>query len=92
MVISFEVSYDEKEWIKKIVLRAMRENIVAKGDHVSLEMDLKATHANGMPLDFQKLFNAPVFDFVHDIVGIQRYLSRDTGMLESFFVPRCAIK
>lgn len=59
-------------------------------DPVDLEMDLRATNANGMPLDFEKLSNADYYNFAHDILGIRKHLNRNTGKLMRHFVPRCA--
>jgi hypothetical protein len=53
-------------------------------------MDLSATHANGCPLDFERLLAFPEFDYMHDIVGIHNHIHRGTGKLLHCFVPRCA--
>ncbi len=55
-------------------------------------MDITATHANGCPLDLDKLLAAPDFDFAHDVFGIRRHLDRTTGELRDFFLPRCSVK
>jgi hypothetical protein len=54
------------------------------------EMDLLATHANGCPLDFEKLVGFDDFNFAHDVFGIRRHLERETGQLLHCFLPRCA--
>ncbi len=59
-------------------------------DELSLRMDLLATHANGNPLDFQKLLAAPPLSFAHDIYGIAAHLDRSTGQLRDHFSPRCS--
>jgi hypothetical protein len=42
------------------------------------------------PLDFEKLFGFPDFDFAHDIYGIMNRVDRTTGKLTDCFLPRCA--
>lgn len=54
-------------------------------------MDVTACHANGCPLDLEKLLHADAFNFSHDVFGIARYINRNTGKLENCFVPRCAL-
>lgn len=93
-VVDFKVAAEERAMIVKIVARAVREKLVEKGAHadgsLDLTMDLCATHANGTPLDFEKLLAADRFNFLHDICGIRRHLNRITGELENCFLPRCA--
>lgn len=60
-------------------------------DFQSAVMDLEACHCNGMPLDLQKLLDAPDGDFGHDVFGIRRFIDRETGKLTDCFVPRCAL-
>lgn len=76
----------------KVVKRA--ETLLKKHkveiDRTDLRMDLLACHLNGCPLDWQKMIDAPDFDFLYDIGGIRRYINRENGQLEDFFHPRCA--
>lgn len=51
-------------------------------------MNLTACHLNGPPLRLQELLEAPVFDFSHDICGIDKFMNRKTGKLSGYFVPR----
>jgi hypothetical protein len=53
-------------------------------------MDLTAVHANGCPLRLGDLLASDTFEFIHDIVGIERHVDRKTGKLRGFFVPRYA--
>lgn len=89
---SFKVKPWELDLIAKAVDRAValydQSNIQA--DRLTLHMDLTAAHANDGPLDFAKLLDFPDFDFMHDIVGINRHIDRFTGKLGDCFVPRCA--
>lgn len=82
--ISFEATKEEVITISRIVERADIEN------RLSLTMDLSACHANGCPLDLEKLLAFDDFNFYHDIWGIRRHLNRTTGKLENCFLPRCA--
>lgn len=89
-----DVTAAETAAISRIAKRAKREfpNSVSV---IDVTMDLAATHANGCPLDLEKLERAPDFDFAHDIMGIRRHLDRDDnsptgGKLLNCFVPRCA--
>jgi hypothetical protein len=96
MIISFEVSREERAIIEKIAKRAQpifdRNNI----DQSQLDtiMDISATHANGCPLRLQELLDADHFNFAHDVAGIYRHINRRTGKLENCFLPRfaCPIK
>ena len=92
--VSFDVSPHDWALILQCVARAKRlylKNSVAL-DVLDLNMDLCATHANGCPMDFRKLLDAPDFDFLHDIAGIRRHMNRETGQLENAFLPRCHLQ
>jgi hypothetical protein len=84
--IQFTAKPEERVLIDKIVKRANYYG--EKG--LSLAMDLEAVHSNGTPLDFEKLFGFPDFDFAHDIYGIMNRVDRTTGKLTDCFLPRCA--
>lgn len=58
-------------------------------DPLSAAMDLEVTH-HSVPLDFQRLYDFPPFDFAHDILEIARHLDRETGVLGGHLLPRCA--
>jgi hypothetical protein len=60
-------------------------------DQMSLIMDLTATHANGCPIDWDRLNKADDFTLAHDVGGIQRHINRQSGQLEDCFLPRCAV-
>lgn len=78
--------------IRKIVTRAIGlYGPEVTLDRLSTEMDLSATHANGCPLNFDRLLAFDDFSFMHDITGIYRHLDRETGKLVDFFRPRCAV-
>ncbi len=54
-----------------------------------VKMDMIATHLV-CPLDLNRLLDADDFNFVHDIVGIERHLDRRQFTLEHFR-PRFAV-
>lgn len=87
MMISFQASKEDHETIARIVDRALM--VRRDMDRLSLNMDLTACHANGHPLNLEKLLKAPDFDFAHDVFGIVRHIDRDTGKLTRCFSPRC---
>lgn len=58
-------------------------------DGMDLHMDLTACHANGCPMDWEKLMKADDFTLAHDVAGISRHINRRTGKLENCFLPRC---
>lgn len=59
---------------------------------LEMRMDLVAVHANGCPMDFDRLLNTDKSTLMHDVGGIARYLDRDTGKLTENFRPRTARK
>lgn len=95
--VKFDCSPQEARLVSRIVDRAVRkaaeDSVLPPGyfDRRDLSMDLIACHANGCPLDFARLLDAPDFDFAHDIHGIQRHIDRTTGGLKNHFVPRYAL-
>jgi len=92
MPVSFDITADERRLVQKIVDRVQREGELCTPDfsQLHLTMDLVATHANGCPLDFEKLYAFDSLNFAHDIAGIGRHLDRTNGRLADCFVPRCA--
>jgi hypothetical protein len=95
----FDCSPPEREAAARIAKRAyaLRKAYAARGtgripSALSMQMDLVAAHANGCPLDFQRLENADDFNLLHDVLGIERHLNRVTGQLAGFFLPRFAAK
>lgn len=92
--VSFDVPEDALPHIQRIVKRAgsIRRKHGIKFDRLSCEMDLCATHANGCPMDFDRLAAADDFNVAHDVFGIERHIDRRTGKLTGFFLPRFASK
>lgn len=92
---SFVVTRDEALLINKIVDRARElykkyHPDYPAPDALELNMDITACHANGCPLNLEKLLGFPDFDFAHDVFGIQEHLNRRTGGLMDCFLPRCS--
>lgn len=91
-MVSFDVTRDEAHTIRAIVERAdtmAREVNDGEGvDKLSLAMDLTACHANGCPLELERLLAADDFNFAHDVFGIMRHMDRRTGRLGNCFLPR----
>ena len=58
---------------------------------ISTMMDIEACH-NGNPLMLAELLNADVWDFAHDVFGIQENIDRTTGKLMNCFVPRYSVR
>ena len=79
--VSFDVSKKDHELILAIAKRA--------NAGVDTIMDLTACHANGCPLDLEKLLKAPEYTFWHDLGGIARLIDRSTGKVDKTFCPRC---
>lgn len=88
--VQFTTDPVARNLIRKIVTRAI--SIYAaqevKLDRMSTEMDLSAVHANGNPLNFDRLLAFDDFNLMHDITGIYINLDRETGKLMNFFSPR----
>lgn len=89
-MINWDISKEDARIVGKIATRALREDSDYPDGRQSIEMDLTACHANGIPLNFEKLLAFPAFDFFHDIYGIRRHIDRTTGVVGGCFLPRCA--
>lgn len=88
MPIKFEATREESELIAQIVKRA--RGLGLDRSVIDLLMDVEACHCNGCPLDLPRLLAADDFNLMHDVGGIVRHLSRDTGELLDCFWPRFA--
>ena len=76
------------ETIGKIVHRAVAINPAY--NQTTVMMDLLVLHDTGVEMRWEEFLNAPVFDFMHDIDGINQHLNRRTYKLEDGFWPRYA--
>jgi hypothetical protein len=90
--INFETTKQETRLINQIVTRYFRgaNERHLDFDRIAVTLDLKATNANGCPIDFKKLLESDDFTFFHDVYQIVRYLDRETGKLTNNFLPRCS--
>jgi hypothetical protein len=76
---------------KLIYLIAVRASKLLKIDREQLEMSISACHANGCPLNLEKLLNAKDVDLGHDVGGIHRFIDKRTGKIDpAKFDPRCS--
>lgn len=97
MQVSFDISKADRALVSRIVKRSRDVLKTYSPDTrlrpvMEMQMDLIATHANGCPLDFARLLKADDFNLLHDVLGIERHLDRDTGQLLHCFLPRFARK
>lgn len=53
-----------------------------------IETSIRVCHLNGTPLRLQELLVASPSDLAHDVGQIHRNVSRTTGKLEGWFLPR----
>lgn len=88
MAVKFNATAEDREKIQRIAKRAAA--LWSDYDVMTAEMDVTACHLNGCPLDLDRLLGADVFNFGHDMFGINSHLDRRTGKLTDCFVPRCA--
>ena len=106
MAISFIVPLHSRARILRIAKWAVEEyerigiSKRSRPTLLDIEMDLTACHANGCPLNLDRMIDAtredagsPLhFSLWHDVTGIHRHLNRETGKLEDCFMPRLALK
>lgn len=95
--VSFDVNGTDAALIRKIAKRtlAIYEALGAPKrfkNKIAIEMDIAACHANGNPLNLEKLLAADDFNFEHDVFGIRDTIDRETGKLTCFFSPRCSAR
>jgi len=91
-MVKFKTSKKDSVLIHKIIQRLVdANNLEIKLNFIELEMDLTACHANGNPLDLEKLLASPDSGIVHDVFGISRNIDRETGKLQNCFLPRYSL-
>lgn len=90
--VAFKTTNAEALLIHAIAKRASRlaKSMDLKWTLNDADMDITAIHCNDLKLDLQGLLNADEANFGHDVLGIRRYIDRNSGTLTGFFVPRCA--
>lgn len=90
---SFSVTPEDRRLITAIVMRAESLGITDKRNRLDHRMDLTACHANGNPLDLQRMLDWPrEFDLAHDIHGINRHIDQNTGRMRNCFLPRFTVR
>ncbi len=82
-----KLTNEEYGKILKICDRASDMEI-SKSGIVTLITDVYSV-AKNYDIDLNALYQAPDYDFAHDIRGIQAHINRFTGLLDDGFVPRC---
>jgi len=93
MEMSWSIPREDHDLIAKVVERAKTlesAKDISDAGWRAIAMSLHACQANnGRCCDFERLLAFPDFDFSHDVFGIDRHTSRDTGKLLRGFYPRC---
>ena len=64
------------EIIGKIANRAVAINPAY--DKTTVTMDLLVLYETGVEMRWEEFLNAPVFDFMHDINGINQHIEKNT--------------
>ncbi len=88
------ISAADKKIIKAIAARAVELHAKAgrTAEFQNVQMDISALHNNGTPLRLKELLESDDFNFMHEIIGINRHISHTTGKLDGFFLPRFTVK
>ncbi len=92
--MNFSVEPNDLKLIRKIVTKYRRdiETCGYKADNATqLRCSLAAAHVNGCRSDLLKLLDSPSVTLCHDVAGIHKCVSRETGELTNHFWPRCAL-
>lgn len=89
-LVKFNSTRAEFTLIVDIAARARRAAQKVNVDYPECDahMDIEATHCNGNPLRLQELYEASDAHFNHDVMGIRKFIDRDTGKLMGGFTPR----
>lgn len=93
-MLNWSNNINDTQIVSAIAERYIREVEKLNIKHRSkldIMMDIEATHCNGNPLKLAELLKADLFNFMHDVSGIQNSLNRATGKLENCFVPRFSL-
>ncbi len=98
-MVKFDISDEDAELVSRIADRVV-DALISQGIkktswtvfNLETRMDLTAVHANGCPMDFDRLLNIDKSTLMHDVGGIARHVDRDTGKLTGNFRPRTARK
>jgi aryl carrier-like protein len=85
----WDATIEEVDKAARICERA--EELGFNLDRIRVLKNLNACHSNGCPLDFDAFLNLPTFEFIHDFLGIDRFLDQETGKLQDGFIPRSRV-
>lgn len=77
----------QSELIAKIAKKARR---IAHVDAATVALDISACIEGGCQLRLEDMLEASDFDLMHDVLGINKHLDRDTYQLKDCFLPRFA--
>lgn len=86
--IKWKTTAQDVDKIEQIAERA--EVFGWRGNRTQTLMDLTACHANGCPLDLDKMLTFDAFNLIHDLAGLRDHMDRETGKLSHHFLPRGA--
>lgn len=90
---SFEVSPEDAQKILAAVARVETALELDGPRKLTVVMSLTACHANGCPLDLDAFQTCRFADALHDVAGIDRFVSRRTGKIDpAKFWPRLSLK
>lgn len=81
-----ELTKENAEIAAKIARRAVEIN--PEIDQLTIQMDISAASIQN-DFDFERLLEFDEFNFMHDVIGINKHLNRDTGEITQGFLPRC---
>jgi len=87
-MVKFDISRDDARRLDRIMKRAAARFEWTKDQVLNVRMSVIAVHANGNPIDFAKLEAFDDFNLSHDLGGMDRHVSHETGGLQNFFSPR----
>ena len=74
--------------INQILNRAEKEKLF-QNDRFTLFLDLDCLSTKHL-IDLERLLKFDKQNFVHDLIGIQININRESKMLDNLFLPRCA--
>lgn len=86
----FPITPLEFELIDQIVDRA--HYLFPDREENDIRMDIQAVILGGCRLRLYDLVYSENIDFIHDIVGIEKHLNRQSFQLENCFRPRYALE
>lgn len=73
------------------------EQMIIQNDYVENRSEAEdallyfvACHQYAFKLDVGRLRKMDKFTFWHDYNGLQRFLNKENGKIEGYFIPRCA--